>query len=196
MPVQAPTRGHPFYTPVFRRDVLWYGDVRPSGSPSRSPSVSHSFPHFSPTCFDILSWNFVCHFLLMNVWSSSSVVNFRQFLLELCPFWNLEYWEYTVFPHFSVTCFDILSWNFAYDFVSLYYRSSLSFFNFRLFLLELCPFWNLEYWKYAVFRTFLLHVLTYWAEVSHMTLFYCATDQVQVSSICVNFCRSYAPFGT
>ena len=28
----------PFYTPVFRRDVLWYGDVRPSGSPSVRPS--------------------------------------------------------------------------------------------------------------------------------------------------------------
>ena len=28
-----------FYTPVFRRDVLWYGDVRPSGSPSDSPSI-------------------------------------------------------------------------------------------------------------------------------------------------------------
>ena len=25
------------------------------------------------------------------------------------------------FPHFSHTCFDILSWNFAYDFVILYY---------------------------------------------------------------------------
>ena len=48
---------HPqyFYTPVFRRDVLWYGDVRPSGSPSVRPSIRHSFPHFSPTCFEILS---------------------------------------------------------------------------------------------------------------------------------------------
>ena len=27
-------------------------------------------------------------------------------------------------------------------------------------------------------------------------LFYCTSDQVRVSSICVNFCRSYAPFGT
>ena len=52
-----------FYTPVFRRVVLWYGDVcpsvRPSVHPSRSPSgslsVSHSFPHFSPSCFDVLS---------------------------------------------------------------------------------------------------------------------------------------------
>ena len=58
------------------------------------------------------------------------------------------------------------------------------------------PFWNLEYWKYTVFRNFLLHALTYWAEILHMTLLYCTTDQVRVSSICVNVCRSYAPFGT
>ena len=29
-----------------------------------------------------------------------------------------------------------------------------------------------------------------------MTLFYCTTNQVRVSSTCVNFCRSYAPFWT
>ena len=58
---------------------------------------------------------------------------------------------------------------------------------------ELCPFWNVEYWKYTVFRTFLLHTLTYWAEILHMTLFYCTTDQVSVLSISVNFCRSYSP---
>ena len=94
------------------------------------------------------------------------------------------------FPHFSPTCFDIFSWNFAYDFVLLYYRSSSSVVNLRLFLWELCPFWNFEYWKYTVFRTFLLHALTYWAEILHMTLFYCTTDQVRVSSICVKFCGS------
>ena len=33
--------GH-IYTPVFRRDVLWYSDVRPSGSPSVRPSDSLS----------------------------------------------------------------------------------------------------------------------------------------------------------
>ena len=37
--------------------------------------------------------------------------------------------------------------------------------------------------KYTVFPTFLLHALTYWAEILHMTLFYCASDQVWVSSI-------------
>ena len=129
---------HPSYTPVFRRDVLWYGDVRPSGS----PSVRHSFPHFSPTCFEILSWNCVYNFILMHIRSSLNAINFCQFFLELCPFWTSNSY------------------------------------------------------KYAVFRNFLLHALTYGAEILPMTLFYCTTDQVWVSLICVNFCRSYAPFGT
>ena len=74
------------------------------------------------------------------------------------------------FPHFSLTRFDILSWYFAYDFVLLYYRLSLSVLNMRWFLWELCPFWKSEYWKYTVFCTFLLRALTYWAETLHMTL--------------------------
>ena len=92
------------------------------------------------------------------------------------------------FPHFSHTCFDILSWNFAHEFVLMYYRSSLSVVTLHQFLKELCLFVNLEYRQCAVFRTFLLHALTYRAEILHMTLFYCSTDQVRVSSISVNFC--------
>ena len=110
-----------FYTPVFRRDVLWYGDVRPSvrpsGSPSIRPSVRHSFPHFSPTCFDIFFWNFVYHSIFMHVRSSSNAINFRHFLQELCSF-----------------------------------LTSNSY-------------------KYAVFRTFLLHALTYWVQILYMTFF-------------------------
>ena len=138
-----------FYTPVFRRDVLWYGDVRPSVRPSVRVSVRpglcpsrHSFPHFSPTCFEILSWNFVYHFIMMHVRASSNTINFRQFLMELCPF-------------LTSNCY-----------------------------------------KYGVFRTFLLHALTFRAEIWHMSLFYCTTEQVRVSTISVNFCWSYAPFGT
>ena len=90
----------------------------------------HSFPHFSLSCFDILSWNFAYDFVSPYYRSSLSVVNLRQFLWELCPFRNLEYLEIHSFPHFSLTCFDILSCNFAYDSVLLYYRSSLSVVNF------------------------------------------------------------------
>ena len=77
--------------------------------------------------------------------------------------------EIQSFPHFPLTRFDILSWNFAYDFVLLYYRSSSSVVNFRQFLWELCPFWNVENWKYTVFRILFLHALTYWAEILHLT---------------------------
>ena len=182
--------------------------VRPSGSPSVRPSVT-VFRHFSPTCFDILIWNFVYHFFFMHVRSSLNAINFRHFLQELCLLFNFKLLQICSFPHFSptllwhiefkfciwlyfnvpqskfecrhfalifvgvmplcelrileihsfahfsLTCFDILSWNFAYDFVLLYYRSSSSVVNLRQFLLELCPFCILEYWKYTVFCTFL-----------------------------------------
>ena len=58
------------------------------------------------------------------------------------------------------------------------------------------PLLKLRILKIHSFHTFLLHALIYWAEILHMTLFYLTTDQVWVLSICVNFCRSYAPFGT
>ena len=143
-----------FYTPVFRRDVLWYGDVifiRPSSDGTYYGMVMSVRPSGSPS---------------------------------------------GRFPHFSPSPFDIWSWNFAHDFVLMYYRSSLSVVTLRQFLKELCPFVNLEYRKCEIFRTFLLHALTYWAEILHGTLFYCTTDQVWVSSICVYFWRSYAAFWT
>ena len=46
--------------------------------------------------------------------ASLSVVSLRQFLKELSFFVNLEY------------LFEMLSWNFAHDFVLMYYRSSSS----------------------------------------------------------------------
>ena len=155
----------------------------------------HSFPHFFYTlwhielkfciwlCFTVLQIKFECPQFLSICVGVMHLLELR--IQEICSF-----------PHLSLTCFDISSWNFAYDFVFLYYRSSSSVVNFHHFLLELCPFWNLEYWKYTVFRTFLLRALTYWAEILHMTLFYCTTDQVPLSLIYINFCGSYAPFGS
>ena len=146
-----------------------------------------SFPHFSPTCFDILSSNLVYDFVLMYPQSKFEFRHFASFFVGVMPLCELRILEIHSFPHFSLTGFDILSSNFAYDFVLLYYRSSSSVVNLRQFLLELCPFWNVEYWKYTVFRTFLLHPLAYWAECLHITLFFCTTDQVWVSSIFVYF---------
>ena len=109
-------------------------------------------------CFTVLQIKFECCQLPSN-------------FVGVMPLLELRILEIHSFPHFSLTCFDISGWNFIYDFVLLYYRSSPSVVNFRQFLMELYPFRNVEYWKFTVFRTFLLHALTYWAETLHMTLF-------------------------
>ena len=109
--------------------------------------------------------------------------HFASIFVGVMPLCELRILEINSFPHFSLTCFDILSWNFAYDFVLLYYRSSWSVVNLRQFLWELCPFWNLEYWKYTVFRNFLLHPLTYWAESVHITFF----SVLQIKFECCQF---------
>ena len=84
-------------------DGTYYGmvmSVRPSVRVSVRPSVCHSFPHFSPTCFDILIWNFVYHFIVMHVRSSSNAINFRHFLQELCSFLTSMSYRYAVFLTF------------------------------------------------------------------------------------------------
>ena len=109
-------------------------------------------------CFTVLQIKFECP-------------QFPSIFVGVMPLLECRILKIHSFPHFSPSRLDILSWNFAFDFVLMYYRSSLSVFNFRQFLWELCPFWNLEYWKYTVFCTFFLHALTYWAEILHMTSF-------------------------
>ena len=120
----------------------------------------HSFPHFSLTSLNILNWKFAYYFIFLYYRSSLSVVN-------LGLLWSYGH----SFPHFSPTCFDILIWNFVYHFIFMHVRSSLNAINFRHFLQELCSFLTSNSYKYAVFRTFLLHALTYWVQILYMTLF-------------------------
>ena len=173
--------------------------VHPGLRPSDSPSFRVSFRQFS-TLFSNMLWHIELKFC---IWLCFTVLQikfqccqFASSFVGVMPLLELRILEIHSFQHFSLTCFDILSWNFVYDFVLMYYRSNLSVVKLHQFLLELCPFCNLQYWKYTVFRTFRLHALTYWAEILHMTLFYCTTDQVWVLSVFVNFCGSNAPFGT
>ena len=188
-----------FYTPVFRRDVLWYGDVRPSVRPGLRPSIRPSVrPSQFSTLFSYMLWHIFLKFCVLLYFYARKIKfechQFPSLFAGVMLLFNFKLLQICSFPHFSPTCFDILSSNFVYDFVLMYHRASLSVVILQQFLLELCLFVNLEYSKYSVFRTFLLHALTYWAEILHMTLFYCTTDQVWVSLICVNFCGSYAPF--
>ena len=189
-------------------DGTYYGmvmsvraSVRPSGSPSVHPSVRPSVrPSQFSALFSYMLWHIDLKFCVSLYFYARKIKfechQFPSLFAGVMLLFNFKLLQICSFPHFSPTCFDILSSNFVYDFVLMYHRASLSVVILLQFLLELCLFVNLEYSKYTVFRTFLLHALTYWAEILHMTLFYCTTDQVRVSSICVNFCGSHAPFGT
>ena len=128
----------------------------------------HSFPHFSLTCFDILSWNFAYGFVLLYYRSTSSVVNFCG---SYAPFGTQNTENIQFFRTFLWHALTYWAENLH---MALFYwnkdqlRVSSICVN---FLWELCPFWNFEYLKYAVFRTFLLHALAYWAEIFHVTFF-------------------------
>ena len=173
-----------FYTPVFRRDVLWYGDVRPSVRPSQFSALfsymlwdielkfcvslyfdarkskfecrqfASIFAGVMPlqtltnmqfsALFSYMIWDIELKFC---IWLCYTVIlikfecrPFASIFVGVMPLLELKLLEIHSFPHFSLTCFDILSWNFTYDFVLLYYRSSSSVVNLRQFLWELCPF--------------------------------------------------------
>ena len=131
-----------FYTPVFRRDVLWYGDVRPglhpglrpSVHPSVRPSVRLSVRPVSVRPFSALFSYMLWHIeLKFCTWLCFDVLqikfdcrHFASIFEGVMPLCELRIKVMCSFPHFSPTCFDILSSNFAYDFVSPYYRSSSS----------------------------------------------------------------------
>ena len=134
--------------------VWWCPSVRVSVRPSQFSAL-----------FSYMLWDIELKFCISLYYdarkSKFECHQFPSIFDGVMPLFNFKLLQICSFPHFSPSCFDILSWNFAYDFVLLYYRTSSSVANFRQFLLELCPFWNLEYWKYTVYRTFLLHALTY-----------------------------------
>ena len=104
-------------------------------------------------CFSVLQIKFEC----------------RQFLCELCPFWNSEYWKYTVSALFSDMLWlielKICTW--------LCFTEIKINFDCRQFASIFCgsyaPFGTLNTWNTQF--TFLLHALAYWAEIFHVTFF-------------------------
>ena len=138
--------------------------------PSRSPSIGLSvrpglrLPVFF-ALFSYMVWhiNFAHDFVLMYYGSSLSVVTLRQFLKELCLFVNSEYRKCSVFPDFSPSWFDILSWNFAFVICFNVLQIKFECRHFASILKELCLFVDLKHRKCEVVRTFLLHALRYWA---------------------------------
>ena len=117
-------------------------------------------------------WAEILHMTLLwciteQVRVSSLCVNFWR---SYASFWTKNIGNTQFSAVFSCMLWHI-ELKFSHDFVLMYYRSNVNVVILRQFLKELCLFLNLEYRKCTVFRTFLLHALTYWAEILHMTLF-------------------------
>ena len=109
--------------------VWWCPSIRPS------VRVSVRQLQFSPL-FSYMLWPIKLKFC-MSLFSYVHSIKFvcRQFpsiFVGVMPLLELKILEIHSFPQFS-TCFDQLSCHFAYDFILLYYRSSLSVINFSQF---------------------------------------------------------------
>ena len=147
--------------------------------------------------FSYMLWHIELKFC---TWLFSNVLQIkfecRQFVsifVWVMPLLELKILQIHSFPNFSLTCFDILSWNFAYDFVSLYYRSSSSVVNFCV--------------SYAPFGTQITENIQFSALFSDMLwlielqicTWLCFTE-IKINFDCRQFasmfCGSYAPFGT
>ena len=145
--------------------VWWCPSVRPSIRPSVRPGLRPSVrPSQFSALFSYMLWHIDLKFCVSLHFNARKVKfechQFPSLFAGVMLLFNFKLLQICSFPHFSPTCFDILISNFVYDFVLMYHRSSLSIAILLQFLLELCLFVNLEYSKYTVFRTFLLHALT------------------------------------
>ena len=129
-----------FWLDIFIRpslDGTYYGmvmSVRVSIRVSVRPSVLLSVRPVSvrpfPALFSYMLWHielkfctWLCFYVLQIKFDYRHFASIFEGVMPLC---ELRIKVMCSFPHFSPTCFDILSSNFAYDFVSPYYRSSSS----------------------------------------------------------------------
>ena len=94
----------------------------------------HSFPRFFP----YMLWHIELKFCIWLCYTVPQIkIEFRQLasmFVGVMPLLELRIMEINSCSHFSPSCFDILSWNCAYDFVILHYRSRSSVVNLRQFL--------------------------------------------------------------
>ena len=106
LPLDCQLRASNFYTPVFRRDVLWYSNFCPSGSPSVRPS------HFS-ALFSYMLWDIDLKFVVSLNFNARKIRfechQFPSLFAGVMPLLNFKFLKICSFPHFSPTCFDIMS---------------------------------------------------------------------------------------
>ena len=179
-----------FLYALLSRDVLLYDDVCPGLRPGFRISVRLSV--IVSVFFSYIVWHIEVKFYMsLSSYEHSIKLELCQFPLmfvEVVSLLELKVQEIHRFPLCFLTYLALILH------MILFYCTSEQIWVSSIgvnFSGSYAPFWT-WYWKYTVFSTstFLLHALTYWAGMLHMTLFYCTTDQVRVLLICINFCMS------
>ena len=157
------------------KSALWFF-IRPFSDGSYYGRVMSARVSVRPffAFFSYMLWHIELKFC---TWLSFNVLrikfecrHFVSIFKELCLFVNSEYRKCAVFRTFLLNALTNWADILHLIFVLMYYRSRSTVVILHKFLKELCLFVNLEYRKYAVSRNFLLHTLTYWSEILHMTL--------------------------
>ena len=127
----------------------------------------HGFPHF--TCFDILSCNIELKMCILLSFKFECH-QFSSFCRSYVPFGTYTILEiqFSAFSSFMLWHIELkfCFWLSFYELqIKFRYRQFASIF------VRVMPLLELKYWKYTVFRTFLLHALPHFAELLYVTLF-------------------------
>ena len=135
------------FGPFFIRpssDGTYYGmvmSVRPGLRPSVHPSVRPS--QFS-ALFSYMLWHIDLKFCVSLYFYARKIKfkchQFPSLFTGVMLLFIFKLLQICSFPHFSPTCFAILSSNFVYDFVLMYHRASLSVVILLQFFLSYAPF--------------------------------------------------------
>ena len=93
--------------------------------PSGSPSVRLVSVHPFSALFSYMLWHIelkFCTWLCFNVLQIKFECHYFASIFEgVMPLCELRIWEIHSFPHFSPTCFDILSWNFFFFYLFIFF---------------------------------------------------------------------------
>ena len=111
--------------------VWWCPSVRPSIHPSVRPGLRPSVrPSQFSALFSYMLWHIDLKFCVSLYFYARKIKfechQFPSLFTGVMLLFNFKLLQICSFPHFSPTCFDILSSNFVYDFVLMYHRASLS----------------------------------------------------------------------
>ena len=147
-----------FYEFLIKFECRQFASIFVGALPLLEPRMQgiYRFPHFSPTCYDILTWNFVYDFPFHELLIKFECRHFSSIVVGVMSLSEIRILEMHSFLYFCPICFDILSWFFLWTSDQV---------------IDIT--WGQVWRSYAPFGCAVLHTCMLWdlAEVLDLTLF-------------------------